>query len=363
MTAARCRVVVLHTDQGMGTLIKIYNKAGKTEKLTSLALVDLGSETRTKRYAGDALDVIANALGEMTTPFFDFIVISHQDTDHWSLLPDLSKRLQKDYPKTGVGMIYRGGFRWKKRATSAVGDFANQWGADEEPWSTTLTDYSNPATGPTWFHHIDGVVFRVLMVNADSTRSVANGTSAVITVEFGGTTAILPGDATAQTLAAINATLWQWRNAGKANPVHPCLLLTAPHHGSLATISDNFTTKNPKLTIANAFANYVSARWLAASAGYESHFNHPSKVVMETLSPAVGKDAVTHNFIVFNNDTGRWESISNTNVNIFTTISTLTDPPVRTSWEFDMLPGGMVAFRSVLTPASRRLLQARARPG
>jgi beta-lactamase superfamily II metal-dependent hydrolase len=349
MSASKCTIVVLHTDQGMGTLVKIYNEVMGGQQLTSLGLIDLGSETRTKRYAGDALDVIAAALDEMYTPFFDFIVISHQDTDHWSLLPDLSKRLEK-YPDIGIGNLYYGGTHWKKKAKDTVTEFATDWGGDVQPWATSLSAYSNPSSAPKPFETIDGVEFCVLMVNADSTKSVANGTSAVISVNFGGSTVILPGDATAQTLSAINTTLKKW----KKNPIQPCYLLTAPHHGALATISDNFTTKNPKLTIATEFGTLVSAKWLAASAGFESHFNHPSKKVIAKLSPAVASTAVDHNYIVYDNDNSKWEAINKTDVNIFTTITTLDDPPVRVSWNFEMLPSGQVSFQSEPTPKSKR---------
>lgn len=350
MTATKCSIVVLHTDQGMGTLVKIYKMVDKVEKLYSLALIDLGSETRTKRYAGDAIDVIANAVSEMPTPFIDFVVISHQDTDHWSLLPDLTKRLKKDRPETAVRRLYRGGTRWKQRSQDTVMKFAEEWGAEEEPWTGSYSDFNDPKGGARSFEELDGVVFRTVMVNAVSKKSVENGTSAVISVHFGGSVAVLPGDATSQTLSAINKTIGAWTK----NPLQPCRLLTAPHHGALATIADNFTTKKPKLTIATDFGKLINAQWLAASAGFESHFNHPYKVVMEKLSPGVGSKAVKHTYVVYDGSIGDWEAIKDTNLNIFTTIAGLGDPPVRQSWIFTMYPSGLVTFHSELTPSSLR---------
>jgi beta-lactamase superfamily II metal-dependent hydrolase len=192
-------------------------------------------------------------------------------------------------------------------------------------------------------------------VNAASTRSVANGTSAVVVVEFGGTNVILTGDATAETLAEINSTLMEWPE----NPIEPCYLLTAPHHGALATISSGFTTRNPRLEVATEFANIVSADNVAASAGYESHFLHPYKNVMALLSAHSGADSAEHTYVVYDNSVGKWEAVEDTEENVFTTICSLDDPPVRKSWYFTLWPDGKVSFEGRLTPASAREQAAR----
>lgn len=343
MTTSKAEVVVLHCDQGMGTLVRIWEEVMGSEELTHLVLVDLGSDTRTRRYAGDAVAYVIDSLKAMDTPQIDLVILSHQDFDHWSLLPDLIKKIETDVPATKILGCYRGGERWKKGALSAVTQMEHAFGISSVPLPKRHSDYSDPAGGKGELAGIEGVSFRVLAVNAPSTKSIENGTSAVIVVEFGGSQSILPGDATSETLGFINAILDEWAE----NPVRPCFLLTAPHHGSLRTLAGNFTKISPNLDIATEFAGKLEATWVAASAGYESHFYHPFKQVMAILAVKAGATAVQHTYVVYEDSSNTWEAVSDTKENVFTTIASLDDPPVRKSWKFVMKPSGLVTFEAV----------------
>ncbi len=349
MTARAADVVVLHCDQGMGTLVRIWEDVAGEQKITHLVLIDLGCENGRKRFAGDAIENVIISLDAMATPKLDLLLISHQDTDHWSLLPGLIEAIQSDVPATTLGAFYRGGMGWKKGAKAVIELVENHFGVTCNPWTDSRTDYGDPAKGKTAIADYAGVAVRILVVNADSTKSIANGTSVVTVIDFGGSTSIIPGDATSQTLSACNTLVDDWITQQGVNPVTPCFLLTAPHHGALATIADNFTTKNPRLLIANEFAQRTQAAWLAASAGYLSKFKHPYKNVMQLLGYKIGAAAKVHNFVWYD-QAGGWEPIVDTKQNFFTTVTNLDDPPDVQSWIFTMYPSGTVTYRSEHTP-------------
>lgn len=352
MTALAAEVVVLHCDQGMGTLVRIWENVAGVPKITHLVLIDLGCENGRKRFAGDAIDNVIISLEAMPTPKLDLLLISHQDTDHWSLLPGLIEAIQSDVPATTLGAFYRGGMGWKKGAKEVIELVESHFGVKCNPWTDCRTDYGNPAAGKTAIADYAGVAIRILIVNADSTKSIANGTSVVTVIDFGGSTSIIPGDATSQTLSACNAYIDAWIAQNGANPVTPCFLLTAPHHGALATIADNFTTSNPRLLIANEFAQRTQAAWLAASAGYLSKFKHPYKNVMQLLGYKIGAAAKVHNFVWYDQAAPGWEPVVATQQNFFTTVTNLSDPPAVVAPIFAMMPSGAVLYRLEPTPRS-----------
>jgi beta-lactamase superfamily II metal-dependent hydrolase len=352
MTALAADVVVLHCDQGMGTLVRVWEDVSGTPTITHMALIDLGCENGTKRFAGDAIDNVIISLEAMATPKLDLLLISHQDTDHWSLLPGLVEAIQSDVPATTLGTFYRGGMGWKKGAKAVIELVEKHFGVKCNPWTDSRSDYADPAKGKLAIADYAGVAIRILIVNADSTKSIANGTSVVTVIDFGGSTSIIPGDATAQTLSACNSLIDNWIAKKGANPVTPCFLLTAPHHGALATIADNFTTKNPRLLIANEFAQRTQAAWLAASAGYLSKFNHPYKNVMQLLGYKIGTTAKVHNFVWYDQAAAAYERIVGTQQNFFTTVTSLTDPPDVVAPIFTMMPSGAVLYGLAPTPRS-----------
>ncbi|HKR11615.1 MAG TPA: hypothetical protein VJT15_06145 [Pyrinomonadaceae bacterium] len=349
MATSEIEVDFLHCDQGMGTLLRIYDSSGR---LAHLALFDLGSESGTRKYSDSAIDSVTSALKEMEddgfTPTIDLLLISHQDFDHWSLLPTLLEKIQVGFPSCVVEDIYYGGLKWRKRASGVIVDWEDQFGIDAEPLGREVSNYKKPGT-KGMIKTIDGVAIRVLCVNVPVSRSAEdlerNGTSAVVAIDFGGVTAVIPGDATADTLGWINNNVFdRWKAASKPNPVQPCRALGAPHHGALRTIADNFTSTNPNLSIANAFAKNVAAENVIASAGYLSKFNHPYRNVMELLAVHATTDALAHDFVWYNGAIGVWERVQDDERGIFTTVLTLTNPPQRTGWYFTITSTGVITF-------------------
>jgi hypothetical protein len=349
MSADHVDVMALHCDQGMGSLVKIYDSINR---LTHLVLVDLGSENGSKRYADESIQKIMDALKQMKadgiTPYIEYVIISHQDFDHWSLLPNLTDEVISELPGVQVGEIIYGGMRWGPQAVAGLKAFAKAFGCDYTPLATSLSDYDKPGKKRMLFE-LDGVVFRALAANVRCSRSAndlqRNGTSAVVVVEFGGTHAILPGDATADTVAFIISQVYDpWSKAGKGNPTSPCRVMQAPHHGALRTIASNFTTKSPKLDLAKEFGNWISAENVVASAGYYSKFKHPFKTVLDLLGVKAVKDTTKHSYVVYDDSAADWLQVDKSTEGKFTTVTTLRSPPKRESWTWRITSKGLVQF-------------------
>lgn len=351
MAASKIDVTFLHCDQGMGTLVKIYDNL---DRLAHLALVDLGSEAGTKKYSDRAIAAVVRALKQMEadkiTPTIDLLLISHQDFDHWSLLPDLLSEIESEITGCRVLDIYYGGTSWRKKAKDAITEWEHEFGVSAEALAREYTNYETPGTKKA-IKVIDGVAFRLLCSNVPVSRAAAdlerNGTSAVLAIDFGGVTCVIPGDATADTVGWINDNVFgPWAKKGKGNPVQPCRALGAPHHGALRTIASNFvSTSRAKLEVASAFANYVAAQNVVASAGWYSKFNHPYRNVMELLAVKARTDVDEHNFVWYDGSAGKWEQKSKDKRGIYTTIMELTDPPKRTGWMFSITSAGVITFK------------------
>jgi beta-lactamase superfamily II metal-dependent hydrolase len=350
MAASKIEVSFLHCDQGMGTLVRIFDSLNN---LAHLALIDLGSEAKTKKYAGKAIESVISALKQMqadgVTPAIDLLVISHQDTDHWSLLPDLLKQIQSDIAGCEVHNIYYGGTNWKANASKAIEKWEDAFDVEAEAFAKGETNYKKPGEKKS-IQTIDGVAFRLLCVNVPISRSAPdlnrNGTSAVLAIDFGGVTAVIPGDATADTVGWINDRVFvPWEKKGAGNPVQPCRALGAPHHGALRTIASNYVSSDKaKLGVATTFANYVAAQHVVASAGYLSDYWHPYKNVMELLAAHAFTDRSAHDFVWFNNTSAKYEQVEDDERGIYTTVRTLAYPPKRLGWRFTITSAGVITF-------------------
>lgn len=357
MSFSYALIQMLQCDQGMGNLIKIYDS---NQDLTNLVLVDLGAENGSRGYAQDAVTAVVDALEEMEydgqDAYLDMLVVSHQDFDHWSLIPDLHEKIKAalddgTLESFQIGRVVVGGREWRDAAETAVFDFAVEFDAavDElpDPWS----DYLNPGAGATKIDDWEGVVFRTLAVNATVNRKgldlIRNGTSAVIVVELGKWKVILPGDATANTMGWINKIVADWTKATGASPIANTFVLSVPHHGALRTFADNFTTKNPKLDIGTTFAQNTSAQIVGASAGKVAKFKHPYKRVLDLLAWKAGTKRAAHDYVNYDEAAGDWQVVPGSTKGIFTTMTSLTDPPARRSWQFRVNSAGALAAQVI----------------
>src|SRR5689334_2223615 len=330
--ASKITVTCLSVDQGMGTLVRIYNKDGDKDKLTNLALLDLGSSTRDKKASKLGVDTVVSALQKMAEdkvnpPTLDLVVISHQDEDHWNLLNALKERIDaaddlKDVT-TIKQMKYGGQGTWDRKAKKSMKDFGKALKASATVLAVNVSEYLEPPPpDPPILKPISGVEFRLLCTGVSLPASIPksspearNAASAVVVIRFGGKNVVVPGDATAATIGWINTRVFDEWEKEKKNPVDPCVVVNAPHHGSLRTIAGEAKGKkrkaevdDPSITsIGSKFAKYVSAKNVVASAGYKSKHSHPSKSVMIELAVAAEEEAKDDHKWVWNLDAkGRW---------------------------------------------------------
>ncbi|HWX43806.1 MAG TPA: hypothetical protein VNY52_00620 [Solirubrobacteraceae bacterium] len=343
----------------MGNLIKIYSKVRRKEVLTHLALIDLGTEkAKDLDIQTTAVTPIIEALEEMANanvdPCINLLVISHQDKDHWSLLPRLQDDIGKKIANFQLGRVVTGGLGWGDTASAAVEAFAAAFNRKTEPFLARHTDYDYPNPIGELFN-INGISFRTLIVNArmntkrTRTSGSRNTTSAVIVLETNHFKCIFPGDATVQTISAVNQIVHKY----PANPLLPCHVLSVPHHGALPTLASNYRNRDPheepNLDVARVFANSLQAEILAASAGFFSKYEHPSELALEVLAVGV-IDWELHNYVQFSYEKNCWDEVPQTLRSVYTTIVRLNPKAGEAygeTWEFTITAAGQVSRRLV----------------
>jgi hypothetical protein len=344
VTAQKIDVVVLHCDQGMANLVRIYNAAGN---LASIVIVDLGAKAR-EGYSNRAVDGVMSALdvlAEHFPPRIERIVISHQDYDHWSLLSPLREQILQEYPATTIGGIDYGGTSWKPDARAELKEWNTRFGCAVTPMGSAHSDYKVPGTKGDLFPAIDGVAFRVLAVNTPWTQNELNSTSAVVVVELGNVHAVLPGDATADTAAWINTFVYaKWADGGYGNPTKDCAVIQVPHHGALRTIASNYTSANPKLEVGTKFAGFLAAWNVVASAGYRISYHHPHRTVMMLFGTKATWRAPVHDFVVWEQSKKEWSLEKASTRGIFTTVLSLTDPAKTMNYAYTITSAGEISF-------------------
>jgi beta-lactamase superfamily II metal-dependent hydrolase len=363
MAFERVEVLILQCNQGMGNLIKIY--AGG--KLANLALIDLGTKSVNSEYVLAAVPTVILALESMATPRLDLLVVSHQDDDHWSLLPRLEAEIKLRWTPFKVGKFRLGGLGWDPDAVKVVTEFGLAFDAKPKYYGDNRSDYSDP-NKIKLLAEFEKVYFRTLIVNVEIPRAAKrqridpdadsrtrNATSAVIVLEAAGKACVFPGDATVDTLKEINKIVRGYTKS----PLVPCFALTVPHHGALPTLASNYRANaTPRLSVAKEFAEKLKAERLVASAGVASQYKHPSKTTLETLAVKVSPFE-PHTYVQFDNALKEWEEV-NTADAICTTVLTLDDPPGLRTWQFTILPTGEIAVERITlstgAPAPERLI-------
>nr|WSX48655.1 MBL fold metallo-hydrolase [Streptomyces sp. NBC_00974] len=302
----------------MTTLVEVYDGGVEKDAADYLALIDCGGSPT---YGKDAVNHIKDkVLKRTTTPnkMLDLVVISHQDDDHNGLLGALGKELKTIDAR--VGLVYIGGLSWIQGNKNTVTEFLT---SVKHPLSGVIfgapqhSDYSGGSTPPTRIAEHNDVKFRILIANLvvpDVTDDIVrNGSSAVVVVDNGINTVVLPGDATFQTMHAINMRL------GNKQLLPPVLALEIPHHGALRTAVENYTAKGKAKadftwTIVEDFATKVmKPQNVGASAGPWNSDNHPVKEVIEVFEGTTGT-AAAHTYVAFvffqKKTTVQWDTIS-----------------------------------------------------
>ncbi|MFD6227558.1 MBL fold metallo-hydrolase [Streptomyces sp. NPDC060232] len=302
----------------MTTLVEIYDDGVEKDAADYLALIDCGGN-----YGQHAIDQIKDKVGKRTTTpnkSLDLVVISHQDEDHNGLLGSLGKELKTIDAR--VGSVRIGGLSWIQGNKDTVTEFLTAVKYDlgtvvfDAP---TESNYPGGSAAPTHFAVHKDVKFRLLISNLDVPGATAdivrNGSSAVVVVDNGVNTVVLPGDATFQTMLAINTKL------GVAPLTPQVLALEVPHHGALRTAVENYAKSGKKKTdftwtIIEDFATKVMRpKSVGASAGPWNVDNHPVKEVIDVFEGTT--DTVpTHTYVAFvffqNRSMVQWATLDST---------------------------------------------------
>lgn len=315
---------VLAVGQGTGTLVQVCEDDLDDPKWS--AIIDLGSEGWKKdvgipsaKFAADKLKNGA-AANKVT---LDAVILSHSDSDHINLIPDLLAEFAKpgkpptaEKPSLTVKEVWFGGNRSKygKGGGKNVLDTLNEYkpsgskGILKSPTNNSSSFDVEPPTKlvdsgkEAWIWLLIGNVIAddVTMGSNTTTRTASDGyatntKSLVVGVTFGTglnlKRIIATGDATGLTIAKCREVIKK-----KALNLKGSVSVTLPHHGSATTTYDLLGLKAGKgssdaLARENieGFANDLEALSTSASAGERSTFRHPSIEVIKDFSAHVGE--------------------------------------------------------------------------
>lgn len=299
-------VMVLWVGQGMTTLVECYDDGVHKEAADALVLVDCGGNIE---WGDHGLDYVARKVLAKADKQLDALVISHQDQDHVILLKGLGKRLTG---QATVGSVFLGGLHWEAPNIKYVSDFLDAVGYDKStvvfdaPRLSHYEGVKTPDKLSYWFRRGD-MHIRVLvsgLVTTGRPDIKKNASSAVVVVDNGTWSVVLPGDATYQTMDAVNdikriETL-----------LRPVIGLEIPHHGALRTAVEEYVAnKEPdqfNFDIITEFATVVSPHNVAASAGPWNTHKHPIEEVLQVFESHVGRsDEHTYVSYIFARPDGR----------------------------------------------------------
>jgi beta-lactamase superfamily II metal-dependent hydrolase len=315
------RFVVLDVGQGSANVVERYDDM---DRLTSAALIDVGSEQWKRLAGGPSVDWLAGRLQQMVGGAkLEAVVLSHSDSDHINLVPNLLRLF--DTPRTigptkpvlTIEEVYYGGdyARYKKgkgvRSRNIIErlDEYRPLGVDRNASVYALADDWTSFEGddPADFHALCWIgagEIPLWVLTSNTTAGYAlvgdgsrkrrridlsggygiNTRSIVVATVFRGRTLIATGDATGLTLASCNRAL---SGADAREVLHlPALMVTAPHHGSDTTTYDltgsSHGSEEAKRVV-RTFAAYAEAMTLTASAGERATFKHPAGTVVSDL--------------------------------------------------------------------------------
>lgn len=306
----RVVVTMLYCGQGMANVVAFYDaNAAPADPPAALGLVDFGVKARKRtknktlatQYAS-AVDHVYDllvakeqaGLGEA----LDFVVVSHQDDDHWRLLGALQEKMNSRPGGLQIDYLWRGGSSWKQSSADAIKALTV---AIRQVLPKAMSDFKNPkAKSQPYLWHYDDAYVRVIGANAPKAAAMKddaarrNGTSAVLSIECGGVHVVLPGDATYQTFEFVNPILTAWLKGTGKPAVQPCRAVAVPHHGSLNT----FVKGKSILAAApgTAFVEHVKAENAVASAGFKNTYRHPRIDVMDVFA-AQAKPITQHTYV------------------------------------------------------------------
>lgn len=302
-------VKMLYCGQGMMTLVEVYNDGVEKDAADHLALVDCGGSSGTP--TDDSLAYIATKVGHQAAKKLACVVISHQDADHVRYLGLLGGNLPAG---TTVDTIVVGGLQWGGPSLASLRTFAKAVGFAEKDifWPAKgWTDYPPDGdAGKLGYRAKLGDTYLRLVISGVSVggKDIKNVSSAVVAVDNGSYRIVLPGDATVETMRAINAL------PSIATLLQPVSAVSIPHHGALRTSVENYLSYSKggrsggfTYTVLEKFAGEtLAAKRAGASAGPWNSHHHPMQEVMTRFYPSTAPDT-KHSYVswIFNDQ--KWQ--------------------------------------------------------
>jgi hypothetical protein len=285
-----------YSGQGMCNTVEAYDGA----TLTDLMLVDFGAEKDTATVRLFTLPDICKLIVDHKR--IDIMVISHSDKDHWKLMSEVLDALPSEIM---IGTAVFGLGNWVNGAQ----DFRDKVIARIRETKTDLFIFEHavtdilPGSINTWKRLGDAQVNILAAstverdVRPEGTDSVeTNAASIVVRVAFSGRSLVFTADATWITLRYMNNQIAKMP-AEFRKALSNGFMMTAPHHGALATLEGN-------LADLVTFTGSVQPLCSLASAQLRMGFFHPNINVMAAMSKYVGQgifkqfDDYTHNCVI-----------------------------------------------------------------
>jgi hypothetical protein len=334
----------LWCDQGMAHVAQVYATTNPLQP-AGMAIFDFGADQMFRssviRYqqAAPAVNKLIQYLLQLPQPRIEYVVVSHQDTDHWGLLKYFLDFIQQSQIPLQVGKVIYGGDLWGPSAViqiNRLGGYTANRATDVVRQTETYSDYLYGV--PNILGQMGNVYFHTVITNAPTPRHRdgamrKNGTSTVVAIAFLDNHFILPGDATWETLLYANNIL----AARSQSPFLNTDVMSVPHHGSMTTLVDGTPAAINGLALAATFADFCPAKSTVTSAGSENQNRHPYLQVIETFSRHVLGDGleVPHSFVAYDPRINNWAEQPDTQRNIYTTVlSHGTNPIIVANWSF-----------------------------
>lgn len=319
MAIGDIKVNVIDVGQGQCTFVEIYD-TGMNAKLMHTLLFDCGSDTATSNSVKEPkhiiiknnLDyVVAKAL-EKDPPGFDAIFFSHSDSDHISLTEYVLQTIIDECPETiqpEVGEVWYGGnyhLYTKGQSKFNILEFIydNHLCDDTDNIKGFVANYTaydagtkNYASNLWETYHkevtVSGLVANIISYEPDWSESIfdfvtrsaesKNRVSLVSSLNFGGTSYTICGDATNGTMSACNWLLKDGTAIFDNNS-----MTTLPHHGSRTTglaVSSGKKASATSVATVQTFAANLKSKTITVSA-FQKH-SHPSLQLMNEFIPTI----------------------------------------------------------------------------
>lgn len=340
----------LWCGQGMANVLRVFNDSSvdtTTTPADKLCVFDFGSGglSASKKVLGITppvrflIDQLKLQIAAKRPPFIDLMLISHQDRDHWLLLSELDQQLHAQNIDLKIGQIVGCGSEWSVNPQHWLKKYAART-LNEDTYLTWYkaesSDYMYPTSPLSPTYSLGNVNLQMLVTNVASSNNaidiVRNCSSAVVLLQLGASSFILPGDATWETFMRLQAIMGVWTKS----PLPKVYAASVPHHGALRTMNRSVSTVDLQDLV--WFTDYTQPASIFASAGYNNTHSHPYLSILATMGEKTLESPFkNHSIVVFNASTNKFEHISAMTRSIYTSLISI-DKPECLNFSFSISP-------------------------